>query len=293
MTVTLIERLAYRTRLTGRWHLSLQGSMMKLSTIPSVLGMALLMACASAPPATPPAPVDAPSTDHPPRAVAPPIGVAPLPPVPVSRTESWTFAYAPGSYVYSFKTDATVAPVTDTTLKQQVPELSQRATITISATGDVQVIDPPPLLTATACDLNGALTARAQQLIPKIPNHLTVGTTWRDSTTTTGCRGSIPAESTVISNYVVVGDTILGSNPLLRIQRTDSLSATGEGADGQHRILISAAGSAQVDLLFDFTAGRLVSLRGVQSTMINVTTSGRSARFVQHVTESVSIVGAP
>lgn len=264
---------------------------MKLSGITVTLGAVFITACASAPPATSPAPASLPG-GNPTLPTPATVPVVPPPTIPERHTRSWNFAYAPGTYVYSFRTDATVAPITDTTLKRPAPELNQRATITISAAGDVQVIDPATV-TSAACDPNGALATRAQRLIPKIPNHLTVGDKWRDSTMTTGCRGPIPAESTVISNYVVVGDTVIGGSPLLRIQRTDSLSAAGEGADGQHRILISATGSGQADLHFDFSTGRLVSVYGVQNTLLNVTTSGRVTPFLQHVTESISIAGIP
>lgn len=249
------------------------------------------MACAPATPVTSPVPANVPASSPTQPVLTPPPVTSP-PAVPVKPTGSWNFAYAPGTYVYSFKTTATVAPASDTTSKQLVPELDQRATIIISATGDVKVIDPA-LITSARCDPNSALTARAQQLIPKIPERLTVGDRWRDSTTTTGCRGSIPAESTAISNYVVVGDTTFGNTSLLHVQRTDSLSANGEGADGQHRILITATGSGQADLFLDFTTGRLAGLQGVQNTLVNVSTSGRLVRFAQHVTESILIVGHP
>jgi hypothetical protein len=99
----------------------------------------------------------------------------------------------------------------------------------------------------------------------------------------------IPAQSTIISNYFVVGDTTINNAMILQIQRTDSLSANGEGADGQHRILVTAAGTGSGTLYLDVATGRLVGLFEVQSTRVNVTTSGRMTQFVQHTTETVSI----
>jgi hypothetical protein len=260
---------------------------MKLNGMAGVLGTVFIVACVAAPPATIPVPANVPGK-------AQPIPTQPpAPPTPPQRPEpsgAWAFTYAPGNYSYSFATAATIAPVEDTTQKRPVPELNQRATITISATGDVQVLDPV-IVTSTACDPNAALVTRAQQLIPKLPDQLVSGEKWRDSTVTTGCRGTIPAESTVISNYLVLGDTTLANTTALQIYRTDSLSATGEGVDGQHRIIVSAAGTGAANLFFNVAAGRLIGLTGSQTTVVNVTTSGRLTQFIQHVTESVTADG--
>ena len=192
--------------------------------------------------------------------------------------------------MYDITTDATVATLTDTLQKRQLPELRQRATIGIAAGGDVQVVDPVAV-SATACDTTSALLARAQQLIPKIPARLDAGARWRDSTTTNGCRGSIPAESTVISNYLVIGDTAMSNTHAVQIHRADSLSASGEGADGQHRIVIAAKGTGDTDLYFDVTTGRLIGSRGVQNSVVGVTTSGKTTQFAQHVSQNVTLTG--
>ncbi len=248
----------------------------------------ILMACASTPPVVSPAPVNAPPTNPVSRDSVPP-STAPVVPLP-KTLKAWSFTYAPGTYTYSITTDATIAPVGDTAQKQQVPELSQRATIAISGSGDVQVITPAPL-TQGSCTPDAALTMRAQQLLPRIPNQLAIGQKWRDSTTTTGCRGMIPAESTVISNYLVVGDTTIANAQALQIQRTDSISANGEGSSGQHRILVSATGIGSTYIFLDFTTGRLINVNETQSTLVNVTTSGRLQQFIQHVTEAISLAG--
>jgi hypothetical protein len=101
----------------------------------------------------------------------------------------------------------------------------------------------------------------------------------------------IPAESKTVSDYVVIGDTSFSNTPVVQIHRTDLLSATGEGAAGQHRILISATGTGSADLFFNVTAGQFVGSRSLQTTLVNVTTSGKSTRFIQHVTESVVMAG--
>ena len=202
---------------------------------------------------------------------------------------TWTFSYAPGTYTYNFTTTGTVAPATDTSRTQSVPTLNQNATIAVSPTGDVQVLDPVTAQ-SSACDPNTALITLAQQLIPRIPNQLVAGSTWRDSTTTSGCRGLISITSNVVSNYTVVGKTTTNNATVLQINRTDSLSANGEGADGQHRVSATAAGVGIGTIYLDPITGRLAGLKEVQNALISVTTSGRLTQFVQRATEIVSIV---
>ncbi len=265
---------------------------MKLNAIPVLLAAsivaAITLACAAAPVTPAPAPGNAPPGSPPPQ----PTPVSSVPVTMAPRTGSWSFSYAPGTHAYSIQIDASVAPLSDTTQKRQLPRVARKTTITIAANGDEQVLDPTVVL-GTSCDSSSALLARAQQIIRKLPGHFSAGDSWRDSTMTTGCRGSIPAESTVISNYLVLGDTILANATAVVIHRIDSLSARGEGADGQHRIGVSATGTGNVNLYFDITSGRLVESRGSQNSLVTITTSGRAAQFIQHVTELITLAGAP
>ena len=77
----------------------------------------------------------------------------------------------------------------------------------------------------------------------------------------------------------------------VQIHRADSVSANGEGADGQHRIIIAAKGTGDTDLYFDVTSGRLIESRGVQNSVVSVTTSGTTTQFTQRVTENVGLTG--
>jgi hypothetical protein len=263
---------------------------MKLTGILCTSSTVFIMACASAPPASVPAPVSQPSA-HPAQPAPPTVSAAPRP--TAVHGGPWTFSYAPGTYTYAITTAATIAPLSDTTQKRPLPDLTQKATVAISAVGDVQVIDPV-IPTPVSCDsVAAALAMRAQQIIPRLPSHLNAGDHWRDSTTTSGCRGAIAAESQIISNYVVVGDSTFDHIRAVQVHRTDSLSASGEGTDGQHRIMVSATGTGSADLFLDTSAGRFVGSQGQQTSLLRVTTSGRVVQFAQHVSESVAITALP
>ncbi|MES2357702.1 MAG: hypothetical protein V4529_05105 [Gemmatimonadota bacterium] len=95
----------------------------------------------------------------------------------------------------------------------------------------------------------------------------------------------------MISNYIVVGDTAFTNAVALQIHRTDSLSAAGEGTEGQHRIIVTATGTGVMDLFLDTAAGRLLSSRGLQTTLVSITTSGKLTQFIQHVTDTATIAG--
>lgn len=264
---------------------------MKLNGTVVIWAAALVSACTRIQPSTKPAPSRPPGTE-PTQPPSPPRPPAPAVPSRVPSGGPWIFTYAPGTYTYSIITQADITPVLGNTENRQVLPQTGTTTVAISATGDMQVLSPA-VGAVTVCDSSATLLARAQQLIPKLPRQLAVGDRWRDSTTTTGCRGTIPAESSVISNYVVTGDTSVSSAIVLDVHRTDSLSANGEGTEGQHRILVTATGTGTVDIFLDIATGRLIGSHGLQTSLVNVTTSGKMTQFIQHVTETVKIAGTP
>ena len=262
---------------------------MKLTGTASLLSTAFIIACASAPATIAPTPTNSQGSNPSQPVPSTSITVTPRPVSAVPRSGAWAFVYAAGIYTYTITTSATVALIGDTTQKRSVPRLSQKATIAISVSGDVQAIDPA-VATSAICDSSAVLTTRAEQLVPKIPSHFMAGDHWRDSTTTTGCRGIIPTESQTISNYIVIGDTTFANVGVVQIHRIDSLSATGEGSEEQHRILVTATGTGFVDLFFDITTGRLTGSHSSQTSLVSVTTSGRRTRFLQDITELVALV---
>lgn len=146
-------------------------------------------------------------------------------------------------------------------------------------------------------------------MITTLPPHITGGESWSDSTTTDGCRGSIPATSHVAHTYTVLGDTVLATvltgatapttapvtapTTALHVHRDDVIAATGEGAEGQHRVLVSATGTGSAELFFDVATGRFLGSDGVQNSSVDINTSGRVTRFVQHVAQHVALIGSP
>jgi hypothetical protein len=220
---------------------------------------------------------------------------SPMPSVeaPVSETKGasrgpWSFRYAPGTYTYSIITEAQVAQLPDTTNFRAIPATTQMATVAVTDTG-VVVIDPATPETLQ-CDPSAALFTRAQVLLPQLPSYeLSAGATWNDSTTSNGCRGTIPTTTTVVRTFTVVGDTTYDATSALHIKRTETIVAKGEGNEGQHRIVLSATGSGSTDIYLDVATGRLLGVTSQQTTQVGITTSGRVSEFLQKVTERVTL----
>lgn len=129
-----------------------------------------------------------------------------------------------------------------------------------------------------------SLTALRRNLIAT-PILLTSGMTWTDSSTVSGCSGSIPLQVTMVRTYSVIGETSREGNPVIVLDRADRIDASGEGAQGQHRVTITSQGSGSARLYLDRESGLLQSSEGKLQTQITVNASGRTQVFGQIVDE--------
>ena len=239
-----------------------------------------------------------PSTPSPqPSEPAPTHPAAPQPTVSVQPARGggpWAYAPASGTYSYVITTDATIERVDSVAPPRTLPTTTQRVTLAIFSTGDVQLVDPSAPVSGTPCDAAAALATRALELVPRFPATLTAGATWSDSTTSQGCRGTIPTTTHTQSRYTVIGDTSISGVVALQIHRADSITANGEGVQGQHHVTLAATGSAATDLFLDPAGGHFLGADETQETNVDVTASGRTERFLQHVHERATLApGAP
>lgn len=244
----------------------------------------------------PPAPVPAPQPASP-----APVRAPASQPTPTAARGGgpWQYTPAGGTYSYVITTDATISRVDSATpasmgaaasaAPRALPQTTQRVTLAIFSTGDVQLVDPPAPVSGVPCDAASALATRALELVPRIPATLSAGATWADSTSVDGCRGTIPTTTRTQSRYTVVGDTIIDGVAALQLHRADTITASGQGAQGQHRITLSAAGSASTELFLDPGTGRFLGADETQQTTVDVGTSGRVERFLQHVHERATL----
>ena len=143
-----------------------------------------------------------------------------------------------------------------------------------------------PLTAFTNCTL-GALNriSTVQRTLMTLPATLTVGQSWTDSSTVPACSGTIPVQLTAVRTYTVAGESRTSRGAVIAIERTDRIRASGEGAQGQHRITLRAEGSGAGRMYLDPETGTLLETDGKQRTELAVGASGRIERFVQSVEE--------
>lgn len=132
--------------------------------------------------------------------------------------------------------------------------------------------------------------AAVQQAIFLPPLQLQTSTSWTDTVSSTVCTGLIPAQSTLIRTYRIMGETTVRGNPAITVGRSDRISLTGEGALDQHQVSVTSRGTGEVVLTVDAVSGFLLKSRGVHSTELVVLASGRRRIFHQHVETQITKV---
>lgn len=122
------------------------------------------------------------------------------------------------------------------------------------------------------------MTAVQRNLV-RLPVSISQGQTWTDSATVATCSGSIPVELTTVRAYRVLGE----AGGVVTLERSDRMVATGQGAQGQHRITLEAQGTGISRLNVDRLTGELSDASGEFRSEVTVGSSGRLQRFRQTV----------
>lgn len=139
---------------------------------------------------------------------------------------------------------------------------------------------------SAACSpVESVLNADLQNLLIRFPAQLLPGTTWRDSVEIAGCQLTIPTIARVRRSYTIQGEIIIEGQPVVVIARSDSVEAAGEGAQGQHRVLLEGKGTGQASYYLDIASGDVIKLSTTQTLLINITTSGRAHPISQTTTQ--------
>lgn len=180
-----------------------------------------------------------------------------------------------------------------TTAEGPFPTLGQPSTFPLAFTGYViggglflDSLAGSPISTVVDCQavrLNGITGIQRSIIVP--PLLLSTGTTWTDSSTTPACSGSIQLSLTTVRTYTVAGQATRGLYPVIVVDRKDRVHATGEGAQGQHRISLLSQGSGSGRVYLDRTTGLLRESESAQTVDLVIGSSGRSQRFRQTVEE--------
>lgn len=135
-----------------------------------------------------------------------------------------------------------------------------------------------------------ALITDIHNLLVSFPDTLSTQSSWRDSTSLFGCQGSIGTQSHVTRSYKVIGESSYEGISAIIVQRTDSIQATGEGAQQQHRILLDARGVGSAVYYLDINNGRVLHLSSSQDLNLIITASGKSSHFRESAKQEFALV---
>jgi hypothetical protein len=247
-------------------------------------------------------------------------------PVP-SVASSWIFNYAPGALSYQVFRSAAITNQSDSGSHQELSTNATHELITLEPAGDTirftatidtfsttthGTIGPPQLVqlpvqlsgsfvgdslailtdsTTQKCNLVGsALSVDLHNLLVHLPTHLSQGMRWKDSLEVNACQGMIPMTVHMARSYVVSGEITYQNNPILVVQRTDTIQAHGEGAQQQHRVTVDANGTGNAVYYMSPREGRVLRLGMAQDLNLAITTSGTTHRFKQSSKQDFNFV---
>ena len=240
------------------------------------------------------------------------------PELTIPTADSWSLKYAPGTMSYQIVRSATIESQSGPSSHKEVSGNTTHEQVTLDSTelgigftavvdtfstttqgsiGSAQAVQLPvqisgvlagDSLTITSqlpnekCSATGsALTTDLHNLLTHFPIQLSPGMSWRDSIEVSGCQATIPTISHIVRSYIVVGEISYEGRPVIKIQRSDTTQAHGEGGLQQHRVLLDANGTGTAVYYLDPTAGRVMHLTVDQNLRLTVTASGTPYHFEQ------------
>ena len=154
-------------------------------------------------------------------------------------------------------------------------------------------VEFPPLqgsqcATAAERTAAGAALVLARDLLAPLPASLAPRATWRDTVTSTICRGDLPVSTTTARTYVVEGMTEWAGAPASQVRRTAEALLSGRRG-GRRPAAVDGSGSGTQLLFFD-PAGRLIGATGESTAQLRMTTNEASGDLRQSVRTRVDLV---
>lgn len=247
--------------------------------------------------------------------------VPPPPVVASPSASSWTFSYTPGPLRYQISRTAAIESQSDSSRSREVSTNLTHELVTLRTAADsgmmltavvetfsttTQGLIGPGQLAQLPVEVSGlftgdtlsvsidsstnggkcnpirsALISDLHNLLTRFPGQLTPGLAWKDSVNTGGCQAAIPTTSRTTRSFIVTGEAIFEGQPVLLVQRSDTIQAHGEGAQQQHPLKLDAAGTGNAVYYLDTKDGRLVRLTSGQELVLTITTSSKPHQFRQ------------
>ena len=240
---------------------------------------------------------------------------------------SWTITILPGTAAYRVTRSATIDNLSDSAHQREISINTTYESITVHPAGDTinfsaavdtfstttqgsigsaqqaqlplqltgvlvkdSLIISTDSLTGKCSPVASALTTDLRNLLLRFPDTLSPASRWRDSTSTTGCQAAIPTTSKIMHDFKVLGMSAYEGFPVLVVQRSDTISAEGDGTQQQHRLLLNATGTGSATYYLDTSTGRVLHLTANQDLDLTITTSGKNKRFRQSAKQDFALV---
>lgn len=118
-----------------------------------------------------------------------------------------------------------------------------------------------------------------------LPLEIAADQSWTDSTSSLVCSGTLPITYTVIRTLTVAGESELEGNPVLVLNQSERTFSSGEGSQGQHRIIVEGQGLTNGRLYINLVSGQLVAVNSTNKTSLSIQSSGRIQHFSENSTE--------
>jgi hypothetical protein len=132
-----------------------------------------------------------------------------------------------------------------------------------------------------------ALVAVARDLIVPLPDRVTIGSTWRDTVTSTICRGGIPLTTTAVRQYEARALATYAGTEALELARTTELTVTGSGTQYGQSVSVTGQGSGSAALFVDLAGGGLVRSMGETTVMVTFMGPRGTTAFTQTAQQRV------
>lgn len=150
-----------------------------------------------------------------------------------------------------------------------------------------------PPLAATCSSLAertpaGAALVTARDLLVPLPASLSRGAAWRDTVTSTVCRGDLPVATTNVRSYVVEGLSDWEGTPALRVRRTTEFRLSAR-REGRRPAALEGSGSGTQRLYLD-PAGRLLGATGESNAELQLTAGEERGEVRQRSRTQVRLV---
>jgi len=124
-----------------------------------------------------------------------------------------------------------------------------------------------------ACGLTATVTPMLRELFVSPPARLVEGASWSDSASYELCRDSIPLRIRSVRGFLVVGAERRGTEVLVLVDRTSSVSIDGDGMQFGEPLTINASGTGTMRLELRPTDAVVVAARG--ESELRMTMRGR------------------